>query len=248
MSAWIVVGGTNLGESDRVIRFLSPTEGRVALVARAARASRRRFAGLLELGNRLTVQRQRGRGSLQRLVSVDRVSTPSLARTELERIALLAYGCELCAALAPEGGPAPRLHRLLEVWLDVLEGATPPGVSSRLALEAKALTFAGLAPALVLCARTGAPLPPRAGFDPSAGGAVASGGKAVPASELVTLEGLRRTPLSETPTQRPPGASVHWVLADFIEYQLGRPLRSRPLLTDLAGGMSVAGIGRTEEA
>ena len=153
----------------------------------------------------------------------------------------------MCSALAPEGGPAPRLHRLLEVWLDLLEGRELPETASRLALESKALTFAGLAPFLLRCARAGASLPRLAGFEPSAGGAVAQGGKPVKAGDLAALEELRRTPLSQTPTRAAPGKSVHWVLADFIEFQIGRALRSRPLLTDLAAGIGGSGIRRQKE-
>ena len=212
------------------------------MVARGARRSRRRFAGLLEPGNRLVVQRQRGRGGLQRLVSVDRLSTTHRARSDLARIALLAWGCEVTAALAPEGGPAPRLHRLLEVWLDLLEGDEAPGVASRLALEAKALTFSGLSPALTHCARTGRPLPARAGFEPSEGGAVAHSARVVQSKDLARLEELRRTPLAETPSHESPATSVHWLLADFIEHQLGRSLRSRSLLSELSG-LGQSGLG-----
>jgi DNA repair protein RecO (recombination protein O) len=249
LSKWIIVGSTNLGESDRLVRFLCPEEGRVALVARGARASRKRFAGQLELGNRVTVLRRKGRGSLDRLDGVDEVRAPSRARTDLDRIALLAWGCELCSGLAGEGQASPKLHRLLEVWLDLLDAEAIPGVPSRLALEAKALTFAGLSPALIRCARTGAPLVGKARWDAEIGGAHSGAvGRPISGSDLSILEALRRTPLSETPGCEPPSPNAHWILADFAEYQLGRQLRSRRLLSELTSHGPAMAIRSTEEA
>ncbi len=234
-SCWIVVGGLDLGESDRLVRFLSAEEGRVSLVARRARASRRRFAGLLDLGTRVRIQQRRGQGELKSLVAADRVGGAVRARAELERIALLAWGCELCAALAPEGQAAPKLHRLLEVWLDLLEGDATPGIASRLALEGKALTFVGLAPALVRCSRTRQALDGVVRFVAESGGAQvgAGSGQRVDATELKQLDLLRRTPLLQTPTLPAPAGGVRWLLADFAEHQLGRRLRSRAMLDEL---------------
>jgi DNA repair protein RecO (recombination protein O) len=231
----VVVGLVDLGEADRLVRLLTAEEGRIAVVARGARGSRRRYAGAFELGTRVRVVRGRGRGSLAPVAEADVLAAPDVARTEVERIALLGYGCELCAALAPEGAPAPKHHGLLAAWLDVLEGPTRPGVASRAALEAKALTFSGLAPALVVCARCGGPIDDPAVFDPESGGALhgrCGGGRALAASALVELDALRRTPLAGT-VARPIPAAPPWLLSDFVRHQLGRALQSRALLEAL---------------
>jgi len=233
----VVIGTVDLGEADRIARLLSPDQGRWSVMVRRARASRKRFAGLLQTGNQVVLHTHRGRGQLPVLSSGDLARGPRRARADLDRIALLAYGCELCAALAPEHHPAHRLYRLLVTWLDLLEGEALPGEASRMALEAKALTFAGLTPALVRCARCGGPVEDPMVFDPEAGGALHSrcgGGRAVSTHQLLTLEALRRTPLAATPSaQAPP---VRWLLSDFTQHQLGRPLRSRGLLEGLVGG------------
>ncbi|MEQ1503696.1 MAG: DNA repair protein RecO, partial [Myxococcota bacterium] len=154
----IVVGSLDLGESDRLIRLLTADEGRSVVVARGSRSSRRRFAGMLELGVRIAIVRSRSRGGLPVLVEADWLSGPERARDDLDRLGFVAYGCELCGALAPEGDAAPKLYGLLATWLLVLEGDVTPGDAARVALEGKALTFAGLAPALVRCARCDEPL------------------------------------------------------------------------------------------
>lgn len=231
----VVVGLVDLGEADRIVRLLTADTGRTSVLARGARGSRRRYAGAFELGARVRVQLGRGRGALPSVADADVLEAPDVARAEVERIALLGYGCELCAALAPEDAPAPKHHGLLAAWLDLLEGPVRPGTASRAALEAKALTFSGLAPALVVCARCGGGIEDPAVFDPESGGALharCGGGRTLGAVALRELDVLRRTPLADT-AARPAPAAPAWLLSDFAQHQLGRALRSRALLEAL---------------
>lgn len=231
----VVVGGIDYGDADRIVKLLSADEGRSVAMARRARASKKRFAGALETGTLCEVRLRQGRGGMPLLIGVDVEHAPRRARQDLDRIALLAYGCEVCAALAPEHHPAPRLFKLLLVWLDLLEGEEQPTAASRMAMEAKALTFAGLTPALVHCARCQGVLDDPVVWDHDGGGGVhdrCGGGREVASADLARLEALRRTPLADTPgAQEPPGA--RWVLSDFLRWHLERDLRSRALLEQI---------------
>ena len=230
----IVVGSVDLGEADRIVRLLSAVEGRVSVVARGARSSRRRFAGVTELGTQVQVVRGRGRG-LVPAIAMERVDGPNRARSDLDRIALLAYGCELCASLAPEGAPAERLYLLLVHWLSRLEDEPLPDDACRVALEAKALTFAGLCPALLRCACCGEPLTDPVVFDAEAGGgqhARCGGGRPVRAEALQQIDVLRRTPLVDC-RGLPLVPEVRWLCADFAQHQLGRALTSRAWFASL---------------
>lgn len=234
----IVVGSADFGEAHRIVRFLAADRGRVSVLARGARTSKKRFAGMLDPGTRLRVQLVRGRGSLWVMGDTDRLGGPKRAREELERIAMLAYACEVCGALASEEQPAPKLMKLLLVFLALLEADPTPGAASVLALEAKALTFSGLAPALVRCAECGDLLDDGGEslvFDPAAGGALharCGGGRAVSGALLKQLERLRRTPLADTVSQGVPNSSLR-LLAHTVEAHLGRGLRSRSLVDDV---------------
>lgn len=230
----IVVGWLDLGEADRILRLLTPTEGRISVAMRGARSSKRRFSASTELGSRVQLERSR-RGALPGVKDLERIEAPNRARSELERIGLLAYGCELCSALSPEGASADKLYLLLVSWLALLEGEATPDDASRASLEGKAMTFAGLSPALVRCVRCGEELSDPATFDAEAGGgqhARCGGGFAVPVRGLALLEELRRTPLADTPG-RPLPREVRWLLADFVQHQLGRALLSRTWLASL---------------
>lgn len=230
-----MVGSFDLGESDRILRLLSPVQGRVSVVARRVRASKRRWGGVFDVGNRVRYRLGRSKGNLASVSEAEAVAVPRRARKELERVALLAYGCEVCASLAPEHHEAQRLHKLLVTWLDVLEGEGALHNGSRIALEAKALTFAGLSPQLVRCARCGLPAEDPLVFDPESGGALhqhCGTGRELSDRWAQVMEGLRRTPLAETPGLAVPPV-VAPILADFIEYHLGRAIRSRGLVDEL---------------
>lgn len=228
----VVVGASDLGEADRLVRLLTEERGRIKVVARHARASRRRFAGVLDAGTCGIAHLRERRGGLPTLEQLDRTSGPDRARTDFDRIALLTYGCEVCAGLAPEDAPAGKLFGLLEVWLQLLEQEARPGAASRVALEAKALTFAGLAPALVRCAACGARAEEPMVFDAASGGAHharCGGGAEIPLDALVEMEALRRSPLADTVAHEL-RTTQRWLLSDAVQHQLGRRLASRALL------------------
>jgi len=231
----VVVGGLAFGERDRIVRLLTPDHGRVSVIARGAASSKRRFAGALDLGARIAVE-LRGRGQLRTLQEVTVLSAPRAARSDLLRIALLAYGCEIAASLAPEGQEAPRLYGVTIAWLSLLDATPGPGQASRHALEGKVLTFAGLLPTLQFCARCGEPLVDPAVFDPASGGGQhqrCGGGRQVACEALLRLEALRRTPLRDTPGQTT--GSPAWLLGDFLRYQLGQSPNSRALVEEVEG-------------
>ena len=241
--AWepaIIAGGLDYGDSDRIVRMLTPSFGRVAALARKARASRRRFGGALDTGNRIDAALRPGHGDLWHLDEATLVDGRLGARQDLSKLANLAYACEACFELSRENHPEPRLFGLLDTAGLLLDGATdPPADLFRLGLEAKALTFAGLAPALDRCAACGEPPDEPMTFQPEGGGALharcdAAGGTPVSLAWLAALERARRTPLRDLLDERAPDGPDH-ALSDAIAAHLGRPLKSRAILDQLCG-------------
>ncbi len=233
----IVVGRVDYGEADRIVHLLTPSHGRLAVMARGARRSRRRHGGALDLGNRLDVQAHRGRGELWTLGSVDLVHGHPHLRGDLDRMALGAYACELVTALAREHHAEPRLFGLLDVALLVLDAATKaPTDVWRWGLEAKALTFGGLTPRLDRCGVTGEPIGDGvAVWNLASGGVVLAGngtGTPVTGAWCAQVERARRTPLAEL-VDLPPEPGPVWLLQDHLRWHTQKDLKSRKLLVAL---------------
>jgi DNA repair protein RecO (recombination protein O) len=235
--ASIVIGRVDFGEADRILKLLTASHGLVSVVARGARKSRRRYGGVLDLGNRLDIHIRRGRGELALVVGVDLVHGHPNLRADLDRLALGTYACEFVAALAREHHAEPRLFGLLEVALLVLDGAiVAPSDVWRWGLEAKALTFGGLTPRLDRCGVTGEPIGDGlAVWDLASGGLVLpehGTGTPVTGAWAAQVERARRTPLADLVDVRPePGPNS--LLQDHFRWHTHKELRSRKLLADL---------------
>ncbi len=233
----VVVGHQDYRESDRIVRLLTPTRGRVDALARGARSSKRRFAGALVVGNHIQAYIKRGRGTLDFLEDADLIDARLHIRTDLDRIALAAFACELCASPARADHPEPRFFGLLQtalVVLDATEGV--PAAGWRAGLCTKASTFAGLRPHLQHCAvcREAATAP--MGWLPLSGGAVHrdcdAAGDPVTLDWLAAVHHALHTPLRDlVDTVLPDGPLSS--LSHAIEDQTGRPFASRILLDQL---------------
>jgi DNA repair protein RecO (recombination protein O) len=235
----IVVGHTDYGESDRILRLVTPERGRVSALARGARKSKKRFGGTLDLGNRVDLTLTAGRGKLPLVTQSDLVRGTGHVRDSLEGLALLPYLCEWVSALAQVDHPEPKLFGVLDVALAVLDAATaPPTAVFRWGLEAKALTFAGLTPVLTACAACSEPLDDPAVYQPSAGGVLhldCGVGIDLSPGWWTQAEHARRTPLADLVDTNPVGILGTWALHSHLEWHTGRGLRSQKLLAELGG-------------
>jgi len=155
-----------LGESDRIVVFLTRDRGKKRGVAKNARQSRRRFGGALEP---LTYGRvgyvERKRRDLVRLDYVEQLRSP-LSAIDGDALGYVSYFAELIDEWAPEADPNETLFRLgtsmvdaiamgvpieplaryFEFWLLRLQGVY--AVDPRLSAEARAFldTSRGLSP------------------------------------------------------------------------------------------------------
>lgn len=143
----IVLSTLDYGESDRIISLFSLELGRIKAFAKAARASRKRFGGSLEPGNRLDLTLLAKDDGLSRLERVESAHCHPGLRINLEALALALYGCELVEALTPEGHPLPRLYRLLTVLLEHLDQGTTSEADRRF-FEINLLNILGYRPPL----------------------------------------------------------------------------------------------------
>ena len=114
-----------LGESDRIVVFLTRDRGKKRGVAKNARQSRRRFGGALEP---LTCGRvaylERERRDLVRVEYVEPTSSPLLA-ADGEALAYVGYFAELIDEWAPEADPNESLFRLGASMVDAMVQGVP---------------------------------------------------------------------------------------------------------------------------
>lgn len=114
-----------LGESDRIVVFLTRDRGKKRGVAKNARQSRRRFgAGLepLTLGRVGYVERERR--DLVHLQYVEPVRSP-LAAVDGEALGYVSYFAELIDEWAPEADPNETLFRLGASMVDAIAIGVP---------------------------------------------------------------------------------------------------------------------------
>jgi DNA repair protein RecO (recombination protein O) len=114
-----------LGESDRIVVFLSRDRGKKRGVAKNARQSRRRFGGALEpmTHGRVGYVEREGRD----LVFVDYVEPlrSPLAAADAEALGYVGYFAELIDEWAPDGDPNEMLFRLGASIVDALAAGVP---------------------------------------------------------------------------------------------------------------------------
>lgn len=114
-----------LGESDRIVVFLTRDRGKKRGVAKNARQSRRRFGGALEP---MTCGRvgyfERERRDLVRVQYVEPVRSP-LAAVHAEAFGYIEYFAELLDEWAPEADPNETLYRLGASMVEAIAGGVP---------------------------------------------------------------------------------------------------------------------------
>jgi DNA repair protein RecO (recombination protein O) len=240
----VVLRTVDHGEADRVVTLLALGEGTLAVFARSARVSRKRFGGGLEPFTLVTaeVTRRGGDARLARLESVTTERAFQGIRSDLGRIACAAYAVELARELTREHQAHDELFQLLVDYLGHLDEA-PARPAMLRAYELAALAATGFQPRLDACARCGGPLPDEVTFAPAEGGVLCSGcaGPAtadrlrLSAGGLAALRRLQAGGLAAGTAPLDAGAARESkeALTRFLEQLLGRRLQARRFLDEV---------------
>ena len=212
-------------DSDVIVEILSPTSGRVSLLARGGRASRKRFVGALDLFVGLRAQVAEG-PNLWTLQAADVLKPRVGIRAALERIDRASLMVDCARALSPERHEANAIFAALDAGLDALhEGELAQAVS----VYPRLVAAAGLLPDFSVCTRCGRHGPEIA----------LVGGQG---EVLCTACAPGRAPISQAAiavlvggdcSDEQVAAEVETRVADMVEAQIGRPLRSRAAMMAL---------------
>jgi len=247
IAAAVLVRSVPYGEADRIVTLLTESRGKVALMARGARRSKKRFGSALEPYALLEAEFSIGRGEIGRLAKARVVRAfPGLLRS-LEKIGIGAAVLELVRETAgdheaPDERLLPTLVRLFE-RLEAADGDEVRRIHAAFVL--RVLTLTGHSPNLERCGECGrlAPEGKAALFDPKQGSirCRACGGAPIKLSG-----GLRQAMISagtrawdEADPRLDPVGSV--AVDEFLEWHLSRRLAGGELLSqfqDVERGVS----------
>ena len=146
----------NYGEADRICALITRDHGKISVLARGARRSRKRFGGALSLfviGD--AAIKARTRGDLSLLEHFDSLEDLALAISgDVIKVAHGSYLLELAREMWPEDQPEQGAFELLCAALRALAGHQPSPPLLR-AFELQFLAAMGLTPCLDRCVACG---------------------------------------------------------------------------------------------
>ena len=194
-----------LGESDRIVTFLTRTSGKVRGVAKGARRSRRRFGSNLETLSRVRLSYfEREGAELARIEGAELLESFYTLQEDPERGAVLACMAEVADAFAREQQEDEPYFRLLHTVLRAIREGLDLGLGARY-FEIWTLRLHGVLPPLTVCSSCGSDLGSQGGLFHRREGGVACrrcvpgatpGSVALPKESLAVVAAI----LKESPT------------------------------------------------
>ncbi|HKU40577.1 MAG TPA: DNA repair protein RecO [Polyangiales bacterium] len=153
----LLLRSVDYGDADRILTLLTPQHGKFSVLAKAARKSKRRFAGSLEPFALLTVEFATAKSGLARLESaVTRRAFPKLLG-DLARMNAAGAAFRLLRDLMPEDAPDPGVFADAVQLLEALDAGELPARALSVCFELTQLARAGWSPGLEACGVCGKP-------------------------------------------------------------------------------------------
>ena len=155
----ILLKRIDFGDHDLIISFLSLNRGKVSVIAKNAKKSRKRFSGLLEPFTELDIVVRAGRNNSMPVLQEASMLAPAAGICgNLVETAYASYWAELILGWIEAFQPQPELYTLLVYSLTRLaDRLASPHVMS-IVFQVRFLRLAGLAPHLESCVDCGVPL------------------------------------------------------------------------------------------
>jgi DNA repair protein RecO (recombination protein O) len=238
------------GDFDRIVTCFTLERGKMAVIAKGAKRSLKRFAGVLELFSLLNLvwsyRRGRSRG-LAVLTEASMEKPFEQIRTDIVKTAYASYWCELVNLWMEDGERQVSVFRLLEYVLDQLNrgGISEPVL--HIAFQMRFMTISGFSPDLAHCNICRTPLDdlrsPAVSFDIRLGGIVChecppQGGRSIHLSKgtVKLLNWILGENLGRIERLRFSAGAVEEglrMLQAFVPYHLGKEPRSLKFLKQI---------------
>jgi DNA repair protein RecO (recombination protein O) len=142
------------GDFDLILTLLTPDAGKIAVIAKAAKKSTKRFPGILEIFSILDVVYERGKkhtGGLPYLKEAGLKRPFMNIRSEIQKTAYASYWAELINLWMEEGQSHPGLYNLFENVLAGLDHGSMPDEVLSLVFQLRFMRIAGMEPNFDSC-------------------------------------------------------------------------------------------------
>jgi len=240
----ILLRRVEYGEYDLIVTLLTLAHGKVSMIAKYARKSRKRFSGTLELFSEIgLVGALPKKGGLPIMQEVWLKHPFANIRGNLQKTAYASYWSELLLAWLEEGRAQENIFHLLRYCLQSLDKGRSPAVTS-IVFQLYFLKISGLSPNFKECSRCRTKLESMGGetcgFDLAKGGLICQGclsGQALPyplsRGTVKQLLWIQSSPLKHAQRLKFTGLATReglLCLEAFVPYHLGREPKSLKFL------------------
>jgi DNA repair protein RecO (recombination protein O) len=237
----IVLRAIEHGDHDKIITFFTLKRGKISLIAKGAKKSIRRFAGILELFSVLNLVWTHGRGrGLPILQEASIAHALERIRTSITKTAYASYWCELVYNWMEQGQVQPSVYRLLEHTLGELNAGDLCDETLHITFQLRFMVINGFRPSLEHCSICRTPLDqfesPSAVFDVRRGGVICPqcrppkpGLLYLSKGTIMLLRWVLNAPLEKLHRLRFSGQAIRESLAmleAFVPYHLGKEAKS----------------------
>jgi len=148
----IVLRKVDFGDYDLVITFFTLQEGKITAIAKSAKKSTKRFAGILELFSALNVVYSTGRRKGLPVLQEATLKYPfSSIRTSVLKTAYASYWAQLINEWMESGQKQVEIYELFQYILRKLDSCQTSEAALSILFQMKFITLSGLAPNLGQC-------------------------------------------------------------------------------------------------
>ncbi len=148
----ILIRRLDYGDYDLIITFLTQQRGKLTAIAKSAKRSTKRFAGVLELFSLLDIVVSRKRGKGLPILTEASLSKPlSNIRSDINKTAYASYWAELVNASLEDDKPQTSVFQLLSYVLTAMDAKHMPDEVLSILFQMRLLTLSGLCPNLNFC-------------------------------------------------------------------------------------------------
>jgi DNA repair protein RecO (recombination protein O) len=235
------------GDADLILTLLTAEAGKMSVIAKHAKKSSKRFAGMLELFSEMTAVVHKGRGKLPVLQEATLLRPHDRIRSDIRKTAYASFWAETVNAATEEGKPQMRIYRLLAYVLGALDSGRMPSEEISILFLMRFLNASGLSPDLETCTCCHTRLDAVEGYqvaaDISKGGVVClscrppgTGGRCLSKGTLKKLMWVGHGDPAKAERIRFNGPAIREGLSfleTFVSFHLGRELKSLTFLRGL---------------